>query len=134
MYTLREIKNNAGLISNIEIGNSYLEIEKKVYSDGSISQPFLEAYKCALGKDYDPNEGFNIRMIIEYTSPVDGKTWHKVVKDYNSYYIMSDSGKTFEAIIATNKNNIGLLKVTGCLSGVATCSPANMAAENIKGK
>ena len=132
MYTLREIKNNDGLISNTEIGNSYLEIEKKVDFNGSINQPFLDAYKCVFGKDYVPNNGDDdIRMIIEYTSPADGKIWHKVIKDYNSYYIMSDSGKTFEAIIANNKNGFNLTASAGCLKGVIRNDPATISADRI---
>ena len=106
MYTLREIADN-GIVSNMEIGNSYLEIGKGTESNGEINQRFRDAYIDVFGKEYGrvpPTEAEkNIRMILEFTSPIDGNIWHKVIKDNVDYYIMSDNGKTFEAIIATNK-------------------------------
>lgn len=83
MYTLRQI-NSSGLESNLCLGNHYSVIHKE-----RNPKEFKEALQ--LNRDYEESKVF---AFVQYDGDID--LWP--LYSGFSYYIMTDSGKTFDCI------------------------------------
>ena len=92
MYTLRSIQNDTnGVESNHEIGQSYILLNRKQMSN---DEKFLNNLNFYSQENYSIEEldGLNVQGII-----IGDSSTHPLHEN-TSYYIMTDTGKTFEAI------------------------------------
>lgn len=86
MYTLRIVEKN-GIVSNHYLGNSYARIKKDV---------------CKMFSDIIDSEypGIETKDIDSLITGMNGDTFfiYKEETTDNQYFIMTDSGKTFERL------------------------------------
>lgn len=86
MYTLRIIESN-GIVSNHYLGNAYSRIRKNV----------CKSFKFTMDKDYPDTKTDNIDSLIVGATGETFFIYEQKATD-NYYFIMTDSGQTFERL------------------------------------